>query len=138
MFGCDHGVAARDLALPGVAALSLPCIGALPPSFIDYVLSRDLADGVFITGCRKGECYNRFGLRWTEDRLARRRDPYLRARVPRERIATFWAAPTDRRRLVQAVESFVAGLGAPLAASGGSERPEGTTETAAEEATVDG
>jgi len=138
VFGCDHGVAPRDLALPGVAALSLPCIGALPPSFIDYVLSRDLADGVFITGCRKGECYQRFGQRWTEDRLARRRDPYLRARVPRERIGTFWAAPTNRRRLVQAVESFAAGLGAPPPAPGGPERPVGAPEASTEEAAAHG
>ncbi len=102
------------------------------------MLSRDLADGVFITGCRKGECYQRFGQRWTEDRLARKRDPYLRARVPRERIGTFWAGPTDRRRLAQAVESFAARLGAPPPAPGGPERPAGTPEASAEEATVHG
>ena len=116
VFGCDHGVAPAAIERPGVTALSLPCIGALPPSFIDFVLSRDLADGVFITGCRKGECYSRFGLNWTEARLARRRDPYLRARVPRERIGTFWAARTDRRKLLESIEAFAATLGAPTAA----------------------
>jgi hypothetical protein len=70
--------------------------------------------------------------------LARQRDPYLRARVPRERIGTFWAAPTDRRRLVQAVESFAAGLGAPPPAPGGPERPAGAPEASAKEATVHG
>jgi coenzyme F420-reducing hydrogenase delta subunit len=105
---------------------------------IDYVLSRDLADGVFITGCREGECYNRFGLRWTEDRLARRRDPYLRARVPRERIGTFWAAPTDRRRLVQAVESFRATLGEPPTAPDATARPAQAPKAAAGKVTADG
>jgi ferredoxin/coenzyme F420-reducing hydrogenase delta subunit len=138
VFGCDHGVAPGDLELPGVAALSLPCIGALPPSFIDYVLSRDLADGVFITGCRKGECYQRFGQRWTEDRLARSRDPYLRSRVPRERIGTFWAAPTDRGRLVQAVESFRATLGEPPSAPGATARPAQAPKAAAGKVTADG
>jgi ferredoxin/coenzyme F420-reducing hydrogenase delta subunit len=110
VFGCDQGAAVRQLEGPGVAALSLPCIAALPPSFIDYVLSRGLADGVFLTGCRDGECFHRFGVRWTEDRLARRRDPYLRSRVPRARLGKFWAAPTDRRKLAAEIAAFSAKL----------------------------
>ena len=37
---------------------------------------------------RRGVCHNRFGIAWTEGRLAGVRDPHLRARVPRERLAT--------------------------------------------------
>ena len=100
IFGCDHGVRVRGLEAAGVAAVSLPCVAMLPPSFIDYVLSRDLADGVMLAGCRESACYNRFGIRWTEDRLARRRDPRLRERVARERIARAWCDEAGTRELV--------------------------------------
>jgi ferredoxin/coenzyme F420-reducing hydrogenase delta subunit len=106
VFGCEHGVPAREVEGRGVAALSLPCIGMLPPAFIDYVLSRDLADGVLLTGCGEGACYNRLGLRWIEERLAGSRDPRLRRLVPRERIETLWAAPNDRERLARGLEAF--------------------------------
>ena len=34
------------------------------------------------------------------------RDNYLRARVPRERIATIWAGPTEAARFSREVEAF--------------------------------
>jgi coenzyme F420-reducing hydrogenase delta subunit len=82
----------------------------LPPSFIDYALSRKVADGVFITGCRANACFHRFGITWTEARLAATRDPYLRARVPRERLAVHWGGAHDRTALIAALEEFRAGL----------------------------
>ena len=106
VFGCDHGARVGDLEGIGVAAVSLPCIGMLPPSFIDYALSRGAADGVVITGCRDGACYERFGVRWTQERLEGARDPYLRARVPRQRIRALWAAPTDAAKLEAQVRDF--------------------------------
>jgi coenzyme F420-reducing hydrogenase delta subunit len=117
VFGCDHAVPIDALAGDGVAGVSLPCIGALPPSFVDYVLSRKLADGVFLTGCRDGACFNRFGLRWTEARVDGTRDPRLRKRVPRERVARQWADRQETPRLVEEIEAFRRGLiGLPLAA----------------------
>ena len=74
------------------------------------MLSRHLAEGVVITGCREGECAFRFGPRWTEARLAGERDPRLRERVPRERIARLWAAPTDWRRFARDLARFQASL----------------------------
>ncbi|MCG8544735.1 MAG: cytochrome b N-terminal domain-containing protein [Alphaproteobacteria bacterium] len=110
LFGCDHGADVRQFANAQIAAVSLPCIGMLPPSFIDYALSRELADGVFITACRHGECHNRLGVVWTEARLAGQRDPALRSRVPRERIDTMWAAPTDARALRERIDAFAVTL----------------------------
>jgi len=107
VFGCDHALDVKKLESKRVAAISLPCIAMLPPSFIDYALSRGVADGVFLTGCRDGECFHRLGVYWTELRLAGQRDPYLRARVPRERVATSWAASIDRRRLERELAAFV-------------------------------
>ncbi len=106
VFGCDHGVRVDNLGLANVGVISLPCIAMLPPSFIDYVISRNLADGVFLTGCREGQCRNRTGIAWMEARLAGTRDPHLRRRVPRDRIARYWASPPERRRLVAKITAF--------------------------------
>lgn len=112
VFGCDHAANVAQLRAEGVAAIGLPCIGMLPPSMIDYCLSRDLFEGVFLTGCRAGECFHRLGIEWTEQRIAGTRDPYLRARVPRERLGKLWAAATDRRKLARAVAAFSARIAA--------------------------
>jgi quinol-cytochrome oxidoreductase complex cytochrome b subunit/coenzyme F420-reducing hydrogenase delta subunit len=104
VFGCEHGM--RVDGGDGVAVITLPCTGMLPPSMIDYVLSRHLADGVVITGCRDGECNYRLGPEWTNARIDRERDPHLRAHVSRDRIARIWAAPTDRRRFERELDAF--------------------------------
>jgi ferredoxin/coenzyme F420-reducing hydrogenase delta subunit len=106
VFGCDHAVAMTALAGDAVGGISLPCTGMLPPPMIDFVLSRGLADGVVITGCRRGACRFRFGNLWTDARIDGERDPNLRSRVPRERILRVWAAPVDRRRLIEEIEAF--------------------------------
>ncbi|MEK7246330.1 MAG: hydrogenase iron-sulfur subunit, partial [Pseudomonadota bacterium] len=120
VFGCDHGADVAGLAGPGVAAVSLPCTGMLPPPFVDFVLSRDLADGVMLTGCRDGHCRARLGVRWTEERIDGRRDPALRARVPRERLACVWASPSDMPTLRAELSAFATRLesldGRPAAA----------------------
>lgn len=110
VFGCDHAVEVATLAGPGVAAVSLPCIGSLPPSFVDYALSRRLADGVILTGCPDCACVNRLGVRWTEQRIDGLRDPRLRPRVPRERIVRVWLARHERGRLATKVAAFRARL----------------------------
>jgi len=108
VFGCEHGYDESALSGPATASLRLPCIGMLPPAFIDYVLSRNLADGVVLAGCSEGECHNRHGVRWTMERLARTRDPMLRKRVPREHIEAVWSSPvegwTHRRRIAEFAE----------------------------------
>ncbi|MCC7017759.1 MAG: cytochrome b N-terminal domain-containing protein [Rhodospirillales bacterium] len=132
VFGCDHGADVAKLAAPGVAAISLPCTGMLPPPFVDFVLSRHLADGVVLTGCRSAHCRARLGVRWTEERIEGRRDPALRARVPRERLALVWASPSDMGALRAGISAFAARLeslaGPPAAA------PERTGERRAAEA----
>jgi quinol-cytochrome oxidoreductase complex cytochrome b subunit/coenzyme F420-reducing hydrogenase delta subunit len=106
VFGCAHGVDLGRVRGSQVAALSLACIAQLPPAFIDYVLSRDLADGVLLTGCAEGACVNRFGIAWTEARLAGERDPHLRARVPRERLSTLWPGRHRVSELEGALATF--------------------------------
>lgn len=121
IFGCEHGARFDDNDNTNVAFISLRCIGQLPPSFIDYVLSRNLADGVVLTGCSENACQARFGIAWTKDRLERKRDPYLRRRIPRDRVKTVWAGHAGRRRLAKAVAEFVAELSRnPASAAPGS------------------
>jgi ferredoxin len=82
VFACDHGGATKHVG----GVVRLPCAAMAPPSLIDYVLSKNLADGVVVAGCAESACYHRLGVAWTEQRFAGQRNPYLRARVPRERI----------------------------------------------------
>jgi len=81
----------------------------MPPSFIDYVLTQG-AGGVMIAGCPECGCRFRYGVEWMQDRLEGRRDPYLRKRVPRERIKTLWASPLQTDLLQQTLDTFNANL----------------------------
>jgi quinol-cytochrome oxidoreductase complex cytochrome b subunit/coenzyme F420-reducing hydrogenase delta subunit len=106
VYGCGHGPDLSAVAGASVAVIELPCIGMLAPSFVDFMITRHHVDGVFLTGCRAGDCYERLGARWTEQRLAGERDPYLRQRVPRERIATFWAGGDGGAALAEELAAF--------------------------------
>ncbi|MHA1597274.1 MAG: hydrogenase iron-sulfur subunit [Alphaproteobacteria bacterium] len=110
VIGCDHGADVRSIRGDGVGSLSLPCIGMLPPSFIDFTLSRSGVSGVMISGCKECDCFSRLGNRWTQERFAGVRDPYLRKRVDRARVAQFWGARIDRERLADEVAAFRARL----------------------------
>jgi len=112
IFGCEFGLDVDQVETPNAVVARLPCIGMLPPSFIDYIIMRDKADGVMLTGCREGDCFHRFGINWTEERLAGVRDPYLRKRVPLEKVRTCWGAVTDKSKLGHAVAEFEAALAA--------------------------
>jgi quinol-cytochrome oxidoreductase complex cytochrome b subunit/Fe-S-cluster-containing hydrogenase component 2 len=80
----------------GAQVITMPCLGMLPPSFIDYAISRDLADKVSLVGCSEGDCYYRLGVNWTRQRIDGARDPYLRKRVPREKVSlTFGGVRAD-------------------------------------------
>ena len=106
VFGCIRGPALGAVEGPSVAAVELPCLGMLPPSFIDFLITRHHADGVFLTGCREGDCYERLGQRWTDARIAGDRDPHLRRRVPRARIATCWAGVDRAAALRDEITAF--------------------------------
>jgi coenzyme F420-reducing hydrogenase delta subunit len=108
VLACEHGGAAGRLG----DTVVMPCVAMAPPSLIDFILSRDLADGVVVAGCAESACYNRLGVQWTEQRFAATRDPYLRARVPRERIATLWASALAASRTEADIAEFAARVAA--------------------------
>lgn len=109
VFGCDHGAAVKAVEAPDTAAISLLCTGMLPPSFIEYSI-RNGADGVLVTGCRQGDCAYRLGDRWVEQRLAGRREPHLRANVPREKLRIAWSGKPDLEELARELASLRASL----------------------------
>lgn len=112
VFGCQHTADASTLRQDDTGVVSMPCVGMLPPSFIDFVICRQLADGVVISGCQQGDCFFRFGAEWTEQRLAGQRDPYLRKRVPRERVHLCWARASQSGRRLDEINAFRARLAA--------------------------
>ncbi|MGQ0430161.1 MAG: hydrogenase iron-sulfur subunit [Gammaproteobacteria bacterium] len=109
-FACAHGASCAAAPADGVATIELPCVGMLPPPFIDWVVSRGLADGVMLAGCAYGDCHFRLGDRWTAERIAGARDPWLRERVPRERVGVSWAARTDHAQRGADLAAFRARL----------------------------
>ncbi len=102
VLACEHGAAAGRIE----GTVVLPCVAMAPPSLIDFVLSRNLADGVAVAGCAESACYDRLGVMWTKQRFAGERDPYLRARVPRERIATIWASALAVKQAEAEIAAF--------------------------------
>lgn len=122
--GCSHGARLDGLRSASVGTVRLSCLGALPVSFVDYVLSRGLADGVLLAGCSETACFNRLGVRWTQARLAGTRDPHLRPRVPRDRLELCWAASSQNATVRRALEALIrrlsdrAGTGVPAGLRG--------------------
>ena len=104
LFGCDNAADIEALQSDSVAVMSFFCTGMIPPTLVEYA-QRHGADGVFITGCRTGDCFFRLGNRWLDQRFEGRRKPALRRRAQRDRITVYRAAETDmaglRRRLAE-------------------------------------
>jgi ferredoxin/quinol-cytochrome oxidoreductase complex cytochrome b subunit/coenzyme F420-reducing hydrogenase delta subunit len=120
VFACRDGAPIAESA--STAVIQVPCVGMVPPPFLDFVLARGLAAGVLLAGCRDQECYHRLGARWTSERIAMERDPQLRARVSRDRVGLSWAARTQRSARRADLSAFQAQLAAGAQAAGAAPR----------------
>ena len=109
VIGCDTSDSAA-LEQDGVTVIRLPCVGMLPPSFVDFALARGFADGVMIAGCAEGDCQHRLGNEWTAARMARTRDPMLRQRVDKRRLEMSWLPRGSLKRRRRALADFRARL----------------------------
>ena len=110
VFGCDHALDVEGMRASGVAAVSLPCTGALPPSFADFVARQDKVLGVMISGCHPNDCYFRKGSQWSEERLSGERMPHLRTGAGKHKVRTCWAGPHDQAAFEAELLAFHAEL----------------------------
>lgn len=97
----------RDM--PHVRSLQLPCIGMIHPLLLERAFKAG-AQGVFIAGCRMGDCHYREGNRWLEARLNRTRDPKLRPHVDPGRIRVAWLHKAQGPALRRALREFTDAL----------------------------
>jgi quinol-cytochrome oxidoreductase complex cytochrome b subunit/coenzyme F420-reducing hydrogenase delta subunit len=113
LFGCDHALDVDALRADGIGVVSLPCTGALPPSFADFIARKDGIAGVMISGCHTSDCFFRKGSEWTEQRFGGERMPHLRTRAGKEKVRIHWAGPRDNENLEAALAAFAADLDEP-------------------------
>jgi quinol-cytochrome oxidoreductase complex cytochrome b subunit/coenzyme F420-reducing hydrogenase delta subunit len=114
-FACRGSAIADELRSSGEAVVEVECMGQIPPSFIDFVLSRSRADGVFLAACGAGSCNYRLGTEWTGQRIGRERDPRLRKRINEQKIAAAWRDyPQHAGRVIAQLNAFRESLPEPL------------------------
>lgn len=90
---------------PNVKVLSLPCIGMVNPSIIEYGIQSG-ADGVFVCGCQLGDCHYRFGNKWLLARLTGERPPVLKKGVDSSRVRAYWFSSLQTKELINEVRLF--------------------------------
>jgi len=105
ILGCEHALDFSVLEAPNVQVMSLFCIGMMPATLVEYALAHGV-DGVFVTGCRTGDCYFRYGNVWMDKRFEGSRQPILRHRADRSHIKVSRAAVTDKKSLQQEFAEF--------------------------------
>ncbi len=91
--------------MPNVRVLALPCIGMVHPRFIERAL-RQGAEGVFLCGCRMGDCRYREGNTWLEARLSGLRPPVMKEDIDRARVRVAWLDARQEETLRRALEEF--------------------------------
>ena len=106
LFGCDHALDAEKLGIDGLAVVNLPCAGALPPSFADFVARNPAVAGVMVSGCPPTDCFFRKGSEWSELRMAGERMPHLRTGVGKRKVNVHWAGRHDAAQLRVALDEF--------------------------------
>lgn len=108
LFLCECSVPVTDnghACLPHVRVLTLPCIGMVHPRFIERAL-RQGAEGVFLCGCRMGDCQYREGNAWLEARLSGLRPPMMKEEIDRARVRVAWLDARQGDDLRRALEEF--------------------------------
>jgi quinol-cytochrome oxidoreductase complex cytochrome b subunit/coenzyme F420-reducing hydrogenase delta subunit len=111
-FVCEHALDVKKevdekgnmQGLQGVKILPLRCIGMVNPAIISHALDAGAA-GVFLGGCKIGDCYYRLGNKWLKGRLEGKRAPVLKDKRL-DRIRTYWVSPSEREEFLDAVRGF--------------------------------
>jgi coenzyme F420-reducing hydrogenase delta subunit len=114
-FTCRESSVAGQLKAAGEATVEVECMGQIPPPFFDYILSRNLADGIFLAACDGSTCHYRLGTEITQQRIERERDPRLRKRIDDRRIAAAWRDfPEYTGRVIDQIDAFRSSLPGPV------------------------
>ena len=114
VFGCSHGTALEQFQDNRTAVMTLPCVGQLPPSFIDYLCRRENVSGVLLTGCGTGDCYHRIGNLWVDGRIGNLRHPHVRHSDVRARIHTIWSGSGGQSEISSKLLEMRNALGSKL------------------------
>lgn len=110
VIACQASPVSSAMRGQGQPLVEVKCLGQLPPPFLDYAISRGRARGVLLAGCEGGDCKYRYGIRWTEERIARKRDPQLRGRIDARRIAFQWDEAWSGKPLAAVLREFAVRL----------------------------
>lgn len=103
VFTCAHAADPAPLREQGVVVAPVECAGQVPPAFVEYAV-RHGARGVAVVACVEGGCEFRLGDRWTRERLDARREPHLRASVPRDRVVVLHAIAGEEASVIAGIE----------------------------------
>jgi coenzyme F420-reducing hydrogenase delta subunit/NAD-dependent dihydropyrimidine dehydrogenase PreA subunit len=110
-FFCAYSIKTQDILnmgindMPDVKVMTLPCIGMVLPSMIEHALKNG-AEGVFICGCKLGDCHYREGNNWLQDRLTGIRRPILKRKIDRSKIRIYWFSAIQTRELLSEIQLF--------------------------------
>ncbi len=85
--------------------ITLQCIGTLQPSMLDIPFEKGV-DGVFIAGCRLGDCSFRRGNEWLAGRINGYRTPVVKKSIDRSRIKTAWLSAVEKGPLLEELGEF--------------------------------
>jgi coenzyme F420-reducing hydrogenase delta subunit len=111
LIACAHGAggAAAHASVDGAPVLPVRCAGSLHTSVIEYLV-RSGAGGVLVASCPLRDCWNRDGVRWTEERMFHDREAELQARVDRRRVRMVEASAAEPEVVRRALRDFAASL----------------------------
>ena len=85
--------------------VTLQCIGMLQPSMLSIPFENKI-DGVFIAGCRLGDCSFRRGNEWLIGRINGYRTPVVKKSLDRSRISTAWLSAVESGAMLDELGRF--------------------------------
>ncbi|MBI5561618.1 MAG: hydrogenase iron-sulfur subunit [Deltaproteobacteria bacterium] len=117
VFACAKGAwignnapASNELkGMPWARVVALPCIGMLQPSMLAIPFEEGV-DGVYVAGCREGDCHYRRGNVWFTGRLAGARPPVVKRSIDRARVKTVWLSAAEAGQFASELKAFQSGL----------------------------
>lgn len=90
---------------PWARVIELPCIGMLQPSMLAIPFERGV-DGVYVAGCRQGDCHYRRGNDWFLGRLAGIRPPVVKRSVDKSRVRSVMLSAVEKDSMVEGLVGF--------------------------------